>query len=82
MKGMKKYMNKRIKKTIISIVFIAFIMSNSIFAYAANDLTVNAKASLIIEENSGKVIHEENSNIHNYPASVTKILQDRTSCSE
>ena len=67
-------MNKRIKKTIIAIIFIAFIMSNSIFVYAENDFTVDAKASLIIEENSGKVIHEENSNIQNYPASVTKIL--------
>lgn len=67
-------MNKRIKKTIIAIVFIAIIMSNSIFVYAENDFTVDAKASLIIEENSGKVIHEENSNIQNYPASVTKIL--------
>ena len=67
-------MNKRIKKTIIAIVFIAIIISNSIFVYAENDLSVDAKASLIIEENSGKVIHEENSNIQNYPASVTKIL--------
>lgn len=67
-------MNKRIKKTIFAIVFIAIIISNSIFVYAENDLSVDAKASLIIEENSGKVIHEENSNIQNYPASVTKIL--------
>ena len=67
-------MNKRIKKTIIAILFIAIIMANSIFVYAENDLSVDAKASLIIEENSGKVIHEENSNIQNYPASVTKIL--------
>ena len=67
-------MNKRIKKTIIAIIFIAFIMSNSIFVYAENDFTVDAKASLIIEENSGKVIHEDNSNVQNYPASVTKIL--------
>ena len=67
-------MNIRIKKTIIAILFIAIIMANSIFVYAENDLSVDAKASLIIEENSGKVIHEENSNIQNYPASVTKIL--------
>ena len=67
-------MNKRIKKTIIAIIFIAFIMSNSIFVYAENDFTVDAKASLIIEENSGKIIHEENSRTQNYPASVTKIL--------
>ena len=67
-------MNKRIKKIIISMIFIAIIMTNCIFVYATNDLNVDAKASLIIEENSGKVIHEENSNIQNYPASVTKIL--------
>ena len=67
-------MNKRIKKIIISMIFITIIMSNCIFVYATNDLNIDAKASLIIEENSGKVIHEENSNIQNYPASVTKIL--------
>ena len=67
-------MNKRIKKIIISMIFIAIIMTNCIFVYATNDLNVDAKASLIIEENSGKVIHEDNSNIKNYPASVTKIL--------
>ena len=55
-------------------IFIAIIMTNCIFVYATNDLNVDAKASLIIEENSGKVIHEDNSNIKNYPASVTKIL--------
>ncbi len=67
-------MNKRIKKIIISMIFIAIIMNNCIFVYATNDLNVDAKASLIIEENSGKVIHEDNSNVQNYPASVTKIL--------
>ena len=67
-------MNKRIEKIIISMIFIVIIMTNCIFVYAANDLNVDAKASLIIEENSGKVIHEDNSNIQNYPASVTKIL--------
>ena len=67
-------MNKRIKKIIISMIFIAIIMTNCIFVYATNDLNVDAKASLIIEENSGKVIHEDNSNVQNYPASVTKIL--------
>ena len=67
-------MNKRIKKIIISMIFITIIMSNCIFVYATNYLNIDAKASLIIEENSGKVIHEDNSNIQNYPASVTKIL--------
>ena len=67
-------MNKRIKKTIIAIIFITIIMSNYIFVYGANDFSVNAKASIIVEENSGKIIYEENSNIQNYPASVTKIL--------
>ena len=67
-------MNKRIKKTIIAIIFIVIIMSNCIFVYGANDFSVNAKASIIVEENSGKIIYEENSKIQNYPASVTKIL--------
>ena len=67
-------MNKRMKKTIIAIVFIFVIMSNNIFVYADNSLTVDAKASLVIEGNSGKVIYEDNAQVQNYPASVTKIL--------
>ena len=49
-------------------------MSNNIFVYADNSLTVDAKASLVIEGNSGKVIYEDNAQVQNYPASVTKIL--------
>jgi len=67
-------MNKRIKKIIVAIIFITIIMSNYLFVYGANDFSVNAKASIIVEENSGKIIYEKNSNIQNYPASVTKIL--------
>lgn len=67
-------MNKRIKKIIIEIVFIAIIMSNSIFVYAANVFSVDSKASLVVETNSGKIIHQDNAEVQNYPASVTKIL--------
>ena len=67
-------MNKRIKKTIIAILFMAIIMSNSIFSYATNEISVDAKASLIVETNSGKIIHQDNAEVQNYPASVTKIL--------
>ncbi len=67
-------MNKRIIKIIILLIFIAIIMSNSIFVYAANDFSVDAKASLIVETNSGKIIHQDNAEVQNYPASVTKIL--------
>ena len=67
-------MNKRIKKIIVAIIFITIIMSNYIFVYGANDFSVNAKASIIVEENSEKIVYEDNSNIQNYPASVTKIL--------
>ena len=67
-------MNKRISKIIISVTFIAIIMFNSIFVYAANDFSVDAKASLVVETNSGKIIHQDNAEVQNYPASVTKIL--------
>ena len=67
-------MNKRIKKTIIAILFMAIIMSNSIFSYATNEISVDAKASLVVETNSGKIIYEDNAEVQNYPASVTKIL--------
>lgn len=67
-------MNKRISKIIILLIFIAIIISNSIFVYAANDFSVDAKTSLIVETNSGKIIHQDNAEVQNYPASVTKIL--------
>ena len=41
---------------------------------ANSDLAVNAKAALIVEKMSGKVIFEKDAYEQNYPASVTKIL--------
>ena len=67
-------MNKKIYKIIVIIMLLVIVLGNSITVYADNDLSVNAKASIMVEANSGKIIHEENAKTQNYPASVTKIL--------
>lgn len=67
-------MNKKIYKTIITIICLTIIILSSNIVYAASELSIDAKASLIVELNSGKIIHEENAEDKNYPASVTKIL--------
>ena len=73
---MKKKCNitKIIYKIVIIIILLILIFSNSIKVYAAGKLSINAKASLIVEVNSDKIIYENNAYIKNYPASITKIL--------
>ena len=67
---MKK--NKKVLFTLI--LMIINICFCNIKIYAANELEIMSKASLIVEVNTGKIIHEDNSKVQNYPASVTKIL--------
>ena len=60
----------------IVFLFLSFvIIFNSINVFAVEEeLDVEAKASLIVENNSGRILYEDNANKKNYPASVTKIL--------
>ena len=67
-------MNKKIYKTIIILINLVIVMSTITNVYAADELSVNANASLIVETNSGKIIYEDNAETQNYPASLTKIL--------
>ena len=66
------------KKSIYNIFAVTILLIMACFCntkvYATDDLLVNAKASLIVEVNSGKIIYENNAKVQNYPASVTKIL--------
>ena len=66
-------MNK-LNKIIFIIIMFTIIALNSSIVLADNDLTVDAKAALIVETNTGKTIYEKNAEDENYPASVTKIL--------
>lgn len=74
---MKKMRRKR--KTIwgyrllfmLALVVITF---KGLVVYAIDDFSINAKAGLIVETNTGKIIFEKDANKINYPASVTKIL--------
>ena len=64
----------RIYKIFIMIIFVAVILSNKIIVYADDELEIDAKAALVVENNSGKIIYEDEAKEQNYPASVTKIL--------
>ena len=70
---MNKNLRKKYKIIIASVCFFLIIF-NIFKVYADSDLSVNAKAALIVEANSGKIIYEDNAEKQNYPASVTKIL--------
>ena len=45
----------------IMIIFVAVILSNKIIVYADDELEIDAKSSLIVENNSGKIIYEDDS---------------------
>ena len=65
---------KKLNKVIFVLLLFTILFLNNINVYAISELSVNANASLIIELNSGKIIHEDNINEIIYPASTTKIL--------
>ena len=65
--------NKIYKITMIVMVLIVTLTCNT-KVHADNELSVNAKAALIVETNTGKIIYEKDIYEQNYPASVTKIL--------
>ena len=50
------------------------VLVNNSKIYANNEIQIDAKAALIVETNTGKIIYEKDIYEQNYPASVTKIL--------
>ena len=66
-------MNKRIYKICVVTIILIILLSNSFSVYA-DELSIEAKAALMVEVNTGKIIYEKNIEVQNYPASVTKIL--------
>lgn len=58
-------------KKIIVIIFSFFIFLTT---SKADELTLNAKSSILIEESTGKVIYENNADEQLNPASMTKIM--------
>ncbi len=66
-------MKKSICRSIAIIVLLIIICINNIKVYA-EELSIKAKAALMVEVNTGKVIYDNNAEEQNYPASVTKIL--------
>ena len=65
---------KLLHKIILSILIIFITLLNNFNAYATEPPEINAKSAIVVEKNTGKIIYEKDSNIQNYPASVTKIL--------
>ena len=61
-------------KLFFVIIFLMIILFNNFKIFSNTDIKVNAKAALMIEKNTGKIIYEENAKEKKYPASVTKIL--------
>lgn len=53
-------------------LFISFFVG--IFFVHADDLSLNAKSAILIEESTGKVIYENNADEQLHPASMTKIM--------
>ncbi|MBR3002230.1 MAG: D-alanyl-D-alanine carboxypeptidase [Clostridia bacterium] len=68
-----KKTNKKNKLVAILLICLIIILQ-SIQTFAAEELSINAKAGLIVETNTGKTIYEKEAEKQNYPASVTKIL--------
>lgn len=66
----------KIKKLIIIILTIIFLALNPCFVFASNTNTPNltAKAAILIDNKTKKVLYSKNENEKMYPASTTKIL--------
>ena len=67
-------MKKKSYKISIILMFFGIILLNLFTVYADDELSIKAKAALIVEKNTGKIIYEKDINEQNYPASTTKIL--------
>lgn len=65
---------KKINKALAAVFLFLVIITQSITIYGSDELEINAKAGIIVETNTGKIIYEKNATTQNYPASVTKIL--------
>lgn len=65
---------KKLNKAVIMILLFGVIIFYSTNIFASNELSIDAKAGLIVETNTGKVIYDKDACDKNYPASVTKIL--------
>ena len=67
-------MNNKIYKITMIVVLLIVVLTCNTKVYADDELSINAKAALIVETNTGKIIYEKDIYEQNYPASVTKIL--------
>lgn len=52
------------------------------YAEEGKELTLNSRAAILIDANTGAVIYEKNAHEKHYPASITKVLTGYIACSE
>ena len=65
---------KKTNKIIIAIFIILTILGRNFIVNADENISIDAKSSLVVENKTGKIIYENNSEEKLYPASTTKIL--------
>ena len=62
-------LNNMIRNIILSLIFYFFISSNLM-----SSPQIDAKSAILVDYNSGKILHELEADMSIYPASMTKIM--------
>lgn len=61
-------------KGIISVLVSFLLFGQCVFAAPKNEIEIEAKSGIVIEESTGKIIYEKNADEKLPPASVTKVM--------
>ena len=64
---------KLTKKSLLFLVAFLILLNIPLFSFA-NEISINSKAAVLVENNTGKILYEKNSTEKMYPASTTKIM--------
>lgn len=67
-------MKSHIKKITATLLLYIFIINNSTISIKAENIDINAKAAVLIDETTETVLFEKNADKKNFPASTTKIM--------
>lgn len=61
-------------KGIISVLVSSLLLGQCAFAAPKNEIEIEAKSGIVMEESTGKIIYEKNADEKLPPASVTKVM--------
>lgn len=64
---------KLTKKSLLFLVAFFILLNIPLFSFA-DEISINSKAAVLVENNTGKILYEKNSTEKMYPASTTKIM--------